>query len=322
MKKEIGGYFELEHFDGKSFHENGIALNSGRGCLSYLTELRQIKTIWIPDFMCDSVSNCFKRDGVFVHEYSITEDFLPNYNEIIFDSDSWLYLMDYYGTIEEDIVNQAYSFSQGRLIVDETHAYYNQPWSNADTLYTCRKWFGVSDGAYLYTKDNSILKRSLPNDYSYERMEYMLGRFELSANEFFRQAQDNNDFFDDQPAKTMSRITANLLRAIDYKSVAKKRFRNWEILNKNLSGVNKLKLNQPKTAPFMYPLLLENADGVRSMLADMRIYVPTLWPNVAQKNDGSVACNFAKNILPLPIDQRYEEEDMKLILEALRVCLN
>lgn len=322
MTKEIGGYFELESFDGRSYHEGGIALNSGRGCLSYLTELRNIQTIWIPDYMCDSVKNCFERDGVSVQEYSVTADFLPLYSDIAFEANSWFYLMDYYGTLKKEAVDQAYSFSQGHLIVDETQSYYQQPWENADTLYTCRKWFGVSDGAYLFTKDNEQLSRALPVDYSYSRMEYMLGRFERSANEFFEQSQANNSYFDDQPAKVMSRITSNLLKAINYQAVEERRLNNWRILHDSLSDVNKLKLQNPQLAPFMYPFLVENTSEVRSKLASMKIYVPTLWPNAAQKEDGSVACNFAKNILPLPIDQRYDEEDMNRVLEALRICLN
>jgi len=72
----------------------------------------------------------------------------------------------------------------------------------------------------------------------------------------------------------------------------------------------------------MYPFLVDDAREIRQKLANMKIYVPTLWPNVAQKDDGSIACNFANNILPLPIDQRYGRDDMNRILEALRICLN
>ena len=194
MFKEIGGYFELEQFGGTSYHEEGIALNSGRGCLSYLVELRKINTIWVPDFMCDSVFDRLNWDGVLVKEYPITLNFLPDYTKISCDTDEWFYLMDYYGSLKREDVEYAREFSGGRLIVDETQAYFNKPWANSDTIYTCRKWFGVSDGAYLFTKDNTVLKRELPTDYSYSRMEYLLGRFERTAGEFFLQSQNNNIF--------------------------------------------------------------------------------------------------------------------------------
>lgn len=47
--------------------------------------------------------------------------------------------------------------------------------------------------------------------------------------------------------------------------------------------------------------------------------MPTLWPNVVESSRvGGVAYEFSRNILPLPVDQRYDEDDMILIAQALR----
>ena len=35
-QKEIGGYLELERFSGSLYHDNALALSSGRACLAYL----------------------------------------------------------------------------------------------------------------------------------------------------------------------------------------------------------------------------------------------------------------------------------------------
>ena len=120
----------------------------------------------------------------------------------------------------------------------------------------------------------------------------------------------------------MSKITSNILKAIDYESVSAKRFENWKLLHRELRDFNRFNLQQPNTAPFMYPLYIQDASGIREALAKERIFVPTLWPNVAEKNDGSVAYDFAKNILPLPVDQRYKEPDMKKNLGGLKKCLH
>ena len=37
-----------------------------------------------------------------------------------------------------------------------------------------------------------------------DRMNYLLGRFEKTASEFFREAQANNELFDNEPVKRMS----------------------------------------------------------------------------------------------------------------------
>lgn len=39
--RDIGGFLELENNHGHEFHENGIALNSGRNCLRFLLRARE-----------------------------------------------------------------------------------------------------------------------------------------------------------------------------------------------------------------------------------------------------------------------------------------
>ena len=71
--KEIGGYIEFEHYNGKQFHEGAIKLNCSRNCLAYLIKLHDIKHIYIPYFLCDSVLNICKKYGVEVSYFHIDE---------------------------------------------------------------------------------------------------------------------------------------------------------------------------------------------------------------------------------------------------------
>ena len=73
--KEIGGYFELERFEGAEYHEGALALNCARACLSYLIEARGIKRIWIPWFLCESVDGACKRAGVRIEHFEVKKSF-------------------------------------------------------------------------------------------------------------------------------------------------------------------------------------------------------------------------------------------------------
>lgn len=73
--KEIGGYIEFEHYHGKQFHNDAIKLNCSRNCLAYLIKLHDIKHIYIPYFLCDSVLNVCKKYGVEVSYFHIDEYF-------------------------------------------------------------------------------------------------------------------------------------------------------------------------------------------------------------------------------------------------------
>lgn len=319
MAREIGGYFELEKFVEKTYHPGAIALNCGRGCLAYLVELRSMEAIWLPDFLCDSVPKLFSREGVKVHTYQVGVDFLPVYDFEV-KQDEWMLLVDYYGQLSSAGVESAMAASGGRLIVDETQDFFRSPWEGVDTVYTCRKWFGVSDGAYLYTGDGKRLERDLPVDESYSRMGFVLGRFERTASEFYGQSCDNNTLFANEPVKRMSPITANILSAVDYKNVKAARRANWAYLHDNLKERNLLNL-EASEAPFAYPLQLKGIDPavLRKRLAAERVYVPVLWPNVmGDPRTHSIACDYAASILPLPIDQRYDREDMDFMLSLLK----
>ena len=58
-------------------------------------------------------------------------------------------------------------------------------------------------------------------------------------------------------------------------------------------------------------------NGLNCDQIDENIFVPVLWPNVIKDNKSINAYNFAKNILPLPCDQRYGIEEMDKIIKIV-----
>ena len=70
-----------------------------------------------------------------------------------------------------------------------------------------------------------------------------------------------------------------------------------------------LKLRVPSGA-FAYPLMVNDAPVIRRKLIEQKIYVPLLWPNVVLETE-------AESVLPLPCDQRYDEEDMARVADAV-----
>ena len=321
-KREIGGYLELERFEGRHYHEKAVRLNCGRGCLGYLVELRGIRSVLVPDLMCGSVPLYFERQGVKVRTYSIDEGFVPDYGSFDMGDGEWLLLMDYYGQLRSGDVEAARVASSERLIVDESQGFFRSPWPMADTVYTCRKWFGVADGGYASTSDGARLERSLPQDESHARMGFVLGRCERSASEFYAESVENNERFDAEPPKTMSAVTENILKAIDYEMVRDRRNANWNMLDNALGPLNGMRLRAPAGA-FMYPLYLGAcAQDVRCRLIDEGVYVPMLWPGVSKRClEGSAAIRYSEGILPLPIDQRYGADDMEYLANlVMKFC--
>lgn len=316
MKKEIGGYLELDSYSLPLLHEKALALNSGRGCLEYLISQKNIRRIALPYFVCDVVTDTCRKMGVKLSFYHIGKDFLPVNAEPA--EDTYMYLVNFYGRLDE---KQLLGFKEKYplLIVDNAQAYFSKPLDKVDTLYTCRKFFGVADGGFLYT---DAPEKALNQDESHERMGFVLGRYERPAGEFYAEASKNNDLYSEIPVMAMSKLTRNLLRAIDYEQVKKARTENYALLHKELGALNGLDIKLTEGA-YAYPLLLEKGAEIRKLLAEKKIFVPTLWPNVLKEMpEDSLEHNFAKNILPLPCDQRYGAEEMLYISEVIKSCIS
>ena len=305
--KEIGGFIEFEHYYGKEYHSEAIKLNCSRNALAYLIKLHNIKHIYIPFFLCDSVQNVCKQCDVEISFYHIDEKFHPIVPDADFSND-WLYIVNYYGQLDNKTI-QKLSENIKNLIVDNVQAFFQPPLQHVSTIYNCRKFFGVADGAYLYSDEK--LAEQFERDISYNRMEFLFGRFEKTANEFYSKYTRNNDLFETEPIKQMSFLTENIMRSLDYKRIKNVRTENFLYLHEHLKNINQLNISVPVGA-FAYPLLIKNGSNIRKQLQEKKIYIPTLWPdvyNVCDKND--LEFRYAEDILPLPVDQRYDQNDMK-----------
>lgn len=292
MDKEIGGYIELDRYTLPMLHEGALALNCGRSCLAYLIEQKNIKKLAVPSFLCDTVTAVIP-ESVSVRYYEIDDGLRPVVEP---EDGEYVYVVNYYG--------QCPDVSFPDMIMDNAQAYFEMPRENTDTLYTCRKFFGVPDGAFLYT---DAPFREYERDFSYQRMAHILGRFEKTGREFYADSAANNDYFDTCGIKAMSVLTENLLHAIDYDRVKRIRTENFRALHSVLGQSNMLDVH-PVEGAFAYPYMTERAEEIRKTT---ELYIPTLWPNTRENK-------FTKYVLPLPVDQRYTEEDMYFIAESLK----
>lgn len=315
--KEIGGYIELEQNHMPMLHSGAIALNCGRNCLAYLIRAKRIKKIMLPYFLCDSVRNLCKKERVEVRYYHVNEHFIPEKVQLL--DEEWFYIVNYYGQLSERLILELKE-QYKNIIVDNSQAYFAKPVSGVDTLYTCRKFFGVSDGAFLYT--DVQLQERMTRDESFDRMRFLLGRFERSASEFYSEYIANNKLFANEPMKKMSKLTDNLLHGINYDFIECRRKDNFKYLSECFAEINRLQLCTPN-GPYAYPLWIENGSVIRKKLVEKKIFIPTLWPNVMNELDeGELEYDMAKNILPIPVDQRYSRVDMEYLVEEIKKCIN
>ena len=319
MAKEIGGYLELEHFTGEEYYPDLLRLNLGRTALMWMIRALGCRRIFIPRYICESVIYGARRTGCEVVLYAIDETLRPLLSpEDLPGENDWLYVTNYYGQLSDEDIRELHRAFSGRIIVDHAQSFYQKPIDGIPCLYTCRKFFGLSDGAYVYAPSAAEDPDALPLDRSADRFAHILGRLEDTAREHYSEMLEVNHTFDDAPPARMSRLTENLLRGIDYEFVRRRRLENYTALQQLLPSDNAFTRRTP-SAPFAYPYYHSDGIRLRKALAAKSIFVPTNWTYLLESlPEGSLERDWSANILPLPVDQRYGPEEMQIIADAIR----
>lgn len=312
--KSIGGYFGIEISMKSEFHTNMIRLNSGRYALEYILIAKKIKKLYMPYFTCDVLLEPLHRNAIEYEFYKVNEVFEP-----IFDfskiEESELFLFTNYFGIKDKYVRELAKKSKN-LIIDNSQSFYSIPLEGIDTIYSPRKFFGVSDGAYLYT--SSKLNKVLEQDISYNRFDHLLARPDISAEFGYELFLKNDKSLENNEIKIMSSLTQDILKSIDYESVATIRRNNFQYLHNALKEKNSIKFDlDEKYVPMVYPFWT-NDRTLRKRLLENKIYTATYWPNVLKwREEGTLEFKMVNEIIYLPIDQRYSEIEMNMILKLI-----
>ena len=311
----IGGYFSLELPLRKEYHKDAIRLNTGRNCLEYILRARGYKKVYVPYYTCEAVMEPINKLGIPYEYYHIDFHFEIR-DRFTLNADEALLYTNYFG-LKQRYVEQLAKKTGECLIVDNTQAFYAKPIAGIDTFYTCRKFFGVADGAYLYT--DKLLDEEFVQDESYDRMTHLLKRIDLSAEKGFADFRKVDDGLDNQPIRKMSKLTKRIMQSIDYEAAAKKRRENYHILHEVLGEENNLVLSlEDDAVPMVYPFL-ESIKGLREKLIENKVFVARYWPNVLEWTtkvdiENLLACQMQ----PLPVDQRYGNEEMERLIEIVK----
>ena len=124
--KEIGGYFGLEQLINKPYYDNLVALNTGRNALIYLIKAKRISKVYLPYYLCNSVSDKLSKNNISFEYYHIQKDFLPLFEKGL-KNDEYLYIVNYYGQVSDYIIKRLKD-KYKNIILDNAHSFFQKPW--------------------------------------------------------------------------------------------------------------------------------------------------------------------------------------------------
>lgn len=313
----IGGYFELEYPKGEHYHKNSIHLNTARNCFEYVLRAKGYAKVYVPYYTCEVMLEPIQKLGLTFEYYKINEKLEPSMLPELKSDEAFLYT-NYFGLKQSCVIMLALLYGQ-QLVVDNAQAFYAKPIKGIDTFYSARKFFGLADGAYLYT--DKLLQQGFEQDCSFERMSHLLKRIDIGAEAGYLDFRRNDDDLIGRDIKKMSNLTEFLLSGIDYEYAKKRRRENYLFLDKALMKTNRIHLELDDNAvPMVYPYLTKDVSLKKKLIED-RVFVATYWPNIEYKDGFATECDLALNVIPLPCDQRYGEKEMERIIKLINSYL-
>jgi hypothetical protein len=319
-QKPIGGFFELEVPRSQhSFHPRAIALTNGRACLNLILQQLQPQKIWLPFYTCDALLQPLLLNQISYEFYSINPA-LELARSPALGAGEYLIYINYFG-LKTRYVEQLTALYGGRLILDNTQAFFERGNGKNWAFNSARKFFGVPDGGYLYTPESSVFDYPSNTKIGYQHLvDRLLGK----------QPQAYAEFVTAEAALTceiqgMSLLSQTLLSTVDYKAVIQKRRENFQTYHAAFQALNQLNWQvegQQDGVPFYYPLLLDRTIERRSLYQN-QIFVPTLWQDTLNRGiDGfQFEQKLTQQLLPLPLDHRYSTPEINIVIRTLQNIL-
>lgn len=312
MTKEYGGYLPIEFAQGTPYYkgEHIVALNSGRYAIAYALKHLKWNLVYLPFYLCSTVEETIKKElpWLQIRYYHIAKNFLPE--DLILKENEGILLVNYFGMLPDSTIYSILQQYHFRVLVDNTQSFFSKPIDKVCQVYSCRKFFGVADGAYVI--GGNILQHPVPASTSSLYALHLLLSYEHGTDYSYHLNKENEECLGICGIQAMSRLTSSMLNVVDYNHVQEIRLKNIKTLHKILSSVNEITL--PELRPALYYPFLFRSKVLREKLIQRKIYIPQLWKEVELNSDASLwERTLSRYLCPLPIDQRYSTDDMETI---------
>lgn len=319
---EIGSFLELQFPKGKEYYqqETDIArLNTGRAAIWHAFRVSGCEAIWLPYYQCDSVSGFLEKKGVICEFYHIDHDFNPI--DLTPTDHEAVLLVNYYGVMSQSRMREL-AAPYKNVIIDNCQAFFCKPVTDCLNVYSCRKFVGVPDGAYVIGKNAQRYTEEYPQCYSSDTASFLLQRIEYGCEgKGYASRQINEHRIDTEDCMCMSRLTRTILDGTDYEYIIQKRRENFAVAKDLFGPLNCIKPDRyydVNTVPMVYPLVVED-DTLLGRLQKARHFQGHWWSYLLNiMPEDSFEYWISRYVIPVTIDQRYGREELEYLLQVVK----
>lgn len=311
--------------------------DSGRSALKHIAlHLRKEDEILLPEFICESVSDCFAPEQT--GYYRLHNDFTVNVDDLkagISDRTRLIFVMHYFGAVQPQKqlaeIRQLADQHSCAIVEDTTHSIFSRKSTIGDYMVcSIRKWMPLPRGGVLYAAGADPLALTAPgypkstdNGRAYGMVLkdlFLNGGGDYNA-DYRRIFAASEKRIDEQDGICMMPDFARFVAScVSTGSLQRRRRSNYDLLAAHLArhGVSPAVPLSDTDIPLVYPLRVRGRDEFRSYLMDKKIYCAVHWPFDGRQPDGRpFAKKNAEELISLPIDQRYDERHMAYLADMI-----
>ncbi|WP_430895828.1 MULTISPECIES: hypothetical protein [unclassified Paraflavitalea] len=318
--REYGGYIELESVGNQcSEYHSGIRTKCGRASLNYILESVEVKKIYLPYYCCIRVLDPV-WDKAIPYEFLEIDQNLELKELPKLAAGEYLIYVNFFGMKEEYISKLGNEFKD-QLIIDNTQAYFFKKQTEYWHFNSCRKFFGVPDGSYLYMPHSYKLSQPTKINSEY-KVEHLYKRILYNAPAGY-QDYNANEMLLDHRIEDMSSFSRYHLQHIDQDALAAKRLSNFQVAHSILGNSNRFDtsaINAGLYYPFFPSVLVD-----KKRFFQRNIFISTLWGDLferPQTDQFSFEKEISTYLIPIPIDHRYNAADIEHICSVVLELIN
>lgn len=326
---------------------DSILLSSGRQAITKAIETAEIrnpgiqKNALVPSFTCETVIEPFLLAGYRIESFPIDRNLSIQGEEIIRlikkKKIGILIFHHYFGfeTIsgKTDLLREIKG-SKTQVIEDRTQCLYSQiePAKADYVVGSMRKWHGIPDGAFVVCKEGKFLNRPETPDKELEKAKIAAGRAKYEylfyhkgkKQDFLEKYEAAENILDHQKELfCISPFSYHMQASMDREKLKNRRRENYLTVLQGLKDVKKIKVMFPALpqdiVPLYFPIWTEDRTNLQKRLKENHIYAPVVWPKAGCLSTVCDAAEgFYRNLLCLPIDQRYGRDDMERMVKVIK----
>ncbi len=312
----FGGYNQIDLANlSTELHTKALRVQSARAALYLYLKNVNCHTIYVPNYICDSIFPALISLNIKIEFYSVGSNLLPESLPISnLGSGIKILIVNYFGLLNSEI-KKIIENNLDLFIVDSSQALFCDYRAGTTAIYSPRKYLGIPDGGLLSTPKEI----ELPDDIydASDKFSHLLIRAAGDVQEGYKRFLASEQSLECYIPKRMSIISEYLISCSDLAKIASKRRHNYNILYSKFKYINRFDLPVDDNVPLCYPLMTDFgvSDILRELLEDS-IYLPRYWNS---KFSGEVGRKIFNNTLFLPIDERLTDRCLSKISNIIEM---